>query len=283
MADERALRDVNRRTTLLAENFAGEIERVQSHYGHIDDDAYASAVARGEVLGAEPISSFGSIDTGGIVTNQLIWPLSGSGLAIPSSSGVQMTIVSSSAEDGAGTQTGINSIYIHYLDVNLDAQVEVKVLNGTSAVTTVATDIRFIQCVHIATTGLSKAAVGNISITNGDVTYSYIAAGDRRCESSARMVPAGKRLMIKSMYAGSVSGASKTAIINLVTTTIQGYDFTSSAITFPQAGIALQDSATALPLDQPIPVSAGAVVGFEVTTSGAATVNAGFVGYLEDV
>jgi len=55
------------------------------------------------------------------------------------------------------------------------------------------------------------------------------------------------------------------------------------AITYPQAGISLQDNSQVMQLDSPFPIGAGQIVGFETTSDKAATVTAGFFGWLESV
>src|SRR5512139_3268256 len=124
---------------------------------------YATAVARGDVLNAEPFGGYGELTTAGAVNNQIIWP---DGVyTIPPAAGVQMSLVSTSASDGVAG-TGIRSLDIHYLDNTLTPQIETVVLNGLTPVLTVATNIRFIQCMHMITFGTGKAAAGVITATN---------------------------------------------------------------------------------------------------------------------
>lgn len=249
-------------------------------------DIFASSpleVARGRVSGASNISSFGELTTAGAVTDHIVWPLSGApNLAVPASPGAQMAIVSDSANDAAAG-TGIRQVSLIYLDGNLDQQSEIVTLNGTTPINTAATDIRFIQCMHLYAAGSGKKAAGNISATNGGVTYSYIASGKRRCSSSARRVPAGKRLVIHSLYGSCISGAGQArAEIRFVMTGIDQSNLTEQAITFPFATIGVQDCSEAIS-SQSFVVPAGIVAGFEATIDKAATVNAGFFGFLEPV
>lgn len=245
---------------------------------------YENAVVRGGVPGASIFSSYGELTTSGAVTDHMIWPLAGTGdLAVPAEAGVQLTISSSTTNDAAAG-TGIQTLKIHYLDGNLNEQSEIIAMNGTTGVTTAATDIRYVNCMHIVTVGSDKAADGNISAVHSGTTYGYIASGKRRCSNSFCRIPAGKRLLISGLYAGSSSGsAAAKSIVRLVTTGISVHDYTEDAITIPHAGIALQDSTETMVFEMPFPVPAGAVVGFEVTTNKAATINAGFFGWLENV
>jgi len=246
-------------------------------------NATEDAVLVEEKNGYEAFNSYGELDTGGAVTNHIVWPLAGNpDLRVPASPGVQMSIVSTStADDIAGT--GIRTLHMHYLDASLNAQDEEIELDGTNPVTSIATDVRFIQCMHIGEFGTGKEAAGNISASNGGVTYSYLKAGNRRCLSSAKRVPAGKILMIAQMYAGSASGAADAiATVKLVLTAIGLHDYTEDEITIPQAGISVQDGSESLNLKPPLAVPEGLVVAFETTTDKAALVTAGFLGYLID-
>ena len=240
-------------------------------------------VARGKLAGASNLASYGELTTAGAVTDHLVWPLAGTpDLAVPASPGVQMAVVSSSASDAAAG-TGIRTVNVIYLDVDLAQQTEIVTLNGATPVNMVATDVRFIQCMHLATAGSGKKAAGNISATNGGTTYSYIPTGKRRCSSGTRRVPAGKRLIITSLYGSSISGAGQAkSEIRLVATGLDAVDTTESAITFPLQSVGMQDGAVTLS-GLTIAVSAGLVVGFEVTVDKAATISAGFNGWVETV
>lgn len=238
-------------------------------------------IARGNMPGAMHFPSFGDLLTSGAVTDHLVWPLSGGALAVPDAAGVQMAIVSDSADDTAAG-TGIRSIEIIYLDSALALQSETVTLNGTTPVNTLATDIRFIECMHLVTAGAGGKAAGNISATNSATVYSYIASGKRRCSSSARRVPAGKRLIIDSISVSSLSGAGQArAQFYLVTTKLYETDLTESAITFPHIALGAQDNSNSARTR--IVVDAGVAVGFEVTCDKASTLSAEFNGWIENI
>ena len=130
---------------------------------------YQTAVARGDVYNAEPFGGYGELVTVGAVTSQIIWP---DGVyTLPPAAGLQMSLVSTSASDGVAG-TGVRSVEIHYLDDTLTPLIETVVLNGTTPVLTVATNMRFIQCMHMITFGSNKKAVGTITATNTAVIYS---------------------------------------------------------------------------------------------------------------
>jgi hypothetical protein len=240
-----------------------------------------SAVLVQEDYTKETFSSYGRLDALAAVTDHLVWPVYGSpNLVVPPSPGVQMSVVSSDPSDAAAG-TGIRTMELHYLDGSLNEASELITLTGTTPKLTVATDIRFIQCMHIVTVGSVKAAVGNIIASNGGITYSYIKAAARRCTSSARRIPAGYTFMVESIFASSISGnAQAESFVRLVTTSIATHDFTELAITIPHMGIGMQDGSESLTLKTPFPVAEGQVVALEATTTKTATITGGFIGYL---
>lgn len=246
---------------------------------YLKTGSFEHEVSRGNVIGAYPISSYGKVTTVGTVTDVSVQSHDGTVINVPQS--VQMNIVSTSTSDSSAG-TGIRTVVIEYLDGNLDLSFEIITLNGTTPVNTVATDIRWIQCIHMATCGTGGKAAGTITLSNGGTIYSQIGIGQRTCLSSFRRVPRGKTAYIHSMYAGSSSGsAAAGAIVQLVTSQIDGLNQQETGLLYPQAGIALQDASTALTLSMPLPVGAGHIVGFTVSTDKAAIVTAGFVGWVE--
>jgi len=263
----------------------GVWNKIKSHWDYISDDIYASEVSRWNVSWAQPFAAYWELITSTWRANHLVWPKDNSpALAVPDEAWVQMTLASNNAADDKDAWTWIRSLHIHYLDWDLNVQTELIDLEGLTTVTTTATDIRFIQCMHIATVWSARQAVWNISATNAWTTYSYVLAWSRRCSSSARRVPAWKRLMIKSLYAGATSGTAAARVtVRLVTTNILDYDYTEDALTIPQAAISFQDGSEALVLDQPFPVPAWVVVAFETTCDKAASITAWFVWYIEDI
>jgi len=241
---------------------------------------YLLAVARGQVPGAYPINGFGRHTSAGAVSNQIIWP--DGTFVIPPSAGVQMAIVSTSANDAAAG-TGIRQVEVHYLDASLNPQFEIVTLNGLTPVNTVATDIRFVQDVHGHTTGALKLSAGIIAMTNGGNTYGYIPAGTLRSASSARMVPKGKRMFVVDLAAGASSGTAAAAVqIELVATQHDTRLYTNDGLFFPQGMTALQDTTAALRVTVPGPFMENAVVAMRGTTDKAATLAGTWFGWVED-
>lgn len=127
---------------------------------------------------------------------------------------VQMAIVSSSANDTAAG-TGIRTVRIHYLDANYAVQTEDITMNGVAPVNTVATNILRINGIHALTVGSGGYAAGNISLTNGGVTYAYINTGFNTSRSAVFTIPAGKTgyLTHFSVTEGTSAGAHYTRFI----------------------------------------------------------------------
>lgn len=251
--------------------------------GFVEKIDFLTQIARGKISEMEPISAYGQyVATGGEV-NHLIWP--DGVFNIPASSGVQMSIVSTSAsDDNTPGGTGIRTIDIHYLDANLNPMIEAVALNGTTPVLTMATNIRFIQCVHILTAGSAKAAVGTINVTNSGIIYSQIAAGGRRCSSTARMVPKGKKCYVQGAAAGSVSGtAAAGALLKISSTWFTDQDLTSQLIFVPFGSIGMQD--TSVPYSFPLPAGPfpeGTIIAMEVSVDKASTITGNWFGWLEN-
>ncbi|HEY6018753.1 MAG TPA: hypothetical protein VIY48_02355 [Candidatus Paceibacterota bacterium] len=240
---------------------------------------YALNVSRGRISGAEAFTAYGEKTTTG-ADSGVLWP--NGAFVFPAAAGVQMSVVSTSANDTAAG-TGIRTIDIHYLDANLAPMTETVTMNGTTPVLTVATNIRFIQCMHMATFGSGKSAAGNITASNGGNTHSYVATGDVRCSSSVRMVPAGKRLIVADIFGGATDATSSAnAIIRAATPTFDMHDFTSSSIFVPTAAAAFQNGSAGLKLLCPITFTAGQSFGLTFNVDKAATVVGSWFGWLEN-
>ena len=236
-------------------------------------------ISRGKVAGAEPFSAYGEKTTTG-ADSGVLWP--NGAFVFPAAVGVQISVVSTSANDSAAG-TGIRTLDIHYLDANLAPQVETVTMNGVTPVLTVATNIRFVQCMHMATWGAGEAAAGDITASNSGNTHSYITTGGVRCTSSVRMVPAGKRLIVNEMFAGSVSGTAAAAVIvRAATPTFDGHDFTTANVFMPVASGAFQDNSAGLSIKCPLAFTEGQSFGLTFTTNKAATIVGSWFGWLED-
>lgn len=240
-------------------------------------------VARGKVPGAEPFGAFGEVTSSIAGTNRVIW--ANGDFSIPNqTTGEQISIQSTSVEDGVGG-TGIQEIHLHYLDANLDPQFELVTTNGQTSVLTVATNIRFIQCAHMAEFGTAKQAVGNISFTDiaESKTYNEIGATYNRCSSSARMVPRGKRAMVAGVVGSTTSGASKDAKIAIASTYFEAHDYTADGVFIPFGTIAMQDTGIPFTFPIPVPMPEGTIIALIYSTGNAGLLITGdWFGWLED-
>ena len=241
---------------------------------------YPLEIARGGVQGAELFGSYGERTTAGAETNHVIWP--NGDFVIPPAVGVQLTLSSSDAADADGG-TGVNSVEIHYLDGDLNPGSETVTLNGLTGVTTTATDIRFVQCMHLQDVGSAEAAVGNISAVEGVDTYSYIAAGEVRCSSSMRMIPKGKKAFVAGAVGGAASGTSAARVkIRLVASELDNHQYLDPLILMPHGTIAVQDNTVPYVFPVPLPFKAGTVIGLTETTDKAAIISGTWFGWIED-
>lgn len=227
-------------------------------------------IARGNVPGSVPFSAYGEMVVAGAGTS-LIWETGmPTTLTVPNS--IQLTLVSTSSLDN-------QNIAIKYLDGDLLERTETVTLNGLTPVTTVATDIRAINNAY-SKDGL---VTGSISFTNGGVTYATIRPNDIQFHSSIQRVPANKRMMVHSLFAGSASGSSDSRVtVRFVTSFFNGDSFAQNGYLHTVAGISIQDSSSVLSGFGPFPIPAGEWVGLRAQWDKAADITAGYFGYLED-
>ena len=243
-------------------------------------------IARGELGGMEPFSAFGVLETAGAAVKKIVWP-NGVFTLPDQTTGETVSFVSSNNEDGAGTQTGINSIELHYLDVNLEEQAAIITLTGTTPVVAAITGVRFIQEMHLNTVGSTLAAVGAITAYkegSASTIYCEIGAGREVSESSLRMVKAGKRAVISGLAASSVSGTAAARVsVDFVASEYYGHQYTSPFVLVPQGTIGTQDNGLTFNLPVPAIYQPGTVIGFRATTDKGALISADWFGWLEDL
>lgn len=257
---------------------------------YAEDDTYINfadfirsqpiSIARGLKPGAIPFSGFGERTTAGAETNFPVWP--DGPFRLPPPAGLQMSIVSTSPNDSAAG-TGVQQVEIHYNDGLNNQAAEVVTLNGTTPVLTTATDMRFIECMHISRFGTTAAAAGTITASNAGIIYSIIPINEVRCTSAFRMVPAGKNLYVSSISASSISGTSAArAVVRVVASELDNHQYTYPLILIPFGSIGLQDSSSSITFEFPARFSAGTVVGAVHTTDKACTTGVTWFGWLED-
>jgi len=264
----------------VSQNQEGKEPKIVTPLDRLPVDNIAYDIARGKVPGAYPFGGYGERVASAGETNRVIWP---NGIfTLPVSTGVQMSIVSTSVNDDL-TGTHARKLELHYIDATGDELSEFIELDGTTPVLTSATDIKFINCLHIHEVGDNSFADGTITASNGGVDYAEISAGNVRCTSSMRMIPTGKDCYVAGAVGGSVSGtAAAKVIIKVVASELDAHQYIDPLILIPYGGVAVQDVSEAYNFPVPLRFSAGSVVGMLLTTDKAATVTGSWFGWLED-
>jgi hypothetical protein len=233
-------------------------------------NANSADIARGIVPGARVWHMFGLTDTVSDIERIIRETGMPNTLTVPA--GGQLSIVSTSASD-----TGV--IKVRYLDGSLVEKTEAIQLNGLTPVLSVATDIRAINNAYL----MNNGAIGNIVGTIGGVQQLRVNIGDIQYNAALYRVPAGKRLMINSMFAGSTSGSTVAkAQVKFEGTFANGDVFGEQGYLHPFAAVGLQDNSVTLSEFGPFAVPEGQWVAFVALTDKPATVTAGAFGWLED-
>jgi len=233
----------------------------------------AMDVARGNVPGSYPYTTFGEHVTAGAV-NSVVIRETGMPDFLTVPSGIRLTLVSTSASD-------IGNLHIRYLDGDLLERTEVVTLTGTASVNTVADDIRAINNAYYVG---GPGVVGTVTGVSGGIMHLHMPPGDVQYNTSMQRVPANKRLMITGMYAGATSGtAAAGATVKLETSFINGDSFADLGYLHPVAAIGLQDNSQSLSGFGTFPIKPGEWVGFTASTDKAAKIVAGILGWMEDV
>lgn len=219
------------------------------------------------------------------VSGDDIWSGTATTLPIPPDAGEQMQVVSTSASDTAAG-TGAQILMLHYIDAAGATKQENITMNGVTPVLTVAANIRFVQEMHVMQAGTNFLAVGTITISKAATPaqiYTQIQPGTNRALNTARMVPAGKVLLLDSFnVSGGAAAGGKSADIRLRTTAVHGlllprlFQFQDNYLAF--------NSGTSRRYDEnPIVVPSLAIVKCTAyATSGGADVQASWTGKLMD-
>jgi hypothetical protein len=113
-------------------------------------------------------------------------------------SGRAYSIIDESATAGA------HIVEVTYLDGAYAEKTEIIILNGTTVVPTVNTNLFRINSFRVMAAGVNKVPTGNLAIRNLADTpvYSYITAGFNRARNAMYTVPAGKVLYITDFNGG---------------------------------------------------------------------------------
>ncbi|MCK5643809.1 MAG: hypothetical protein KAJ19_23620 [Gammaproteobacteria bacterium] len=219
-----------------------------------------------------------------VATGSDVWYGTDSAVTVPPSGGEQMQIVSDDPNDTAGG-SGIQEVMIHYLDVNGDNASETIATSGTTAVDTIAVDMRFIQNIHASKVGSNLVAEGNITIHSknigGNPVYNMIELGGNMSLTINKMVPAGKTLYITHWDASAAGKQS--VVMRLRSTDIHG-DLFQDVFLFKDSVFLENSSFVRRWTDEEIfPIPEFSLVKVSVWCSNAgADVSAGWSGRLED-
>ena len=265
---------------IIMENDATINEADMMNGDGIHTHNYYISVTRGLISGASAFVSHGERTSSGAETEYPIWP--DGEFSIPADAGVQMSFVSTSAND-TSDGTGVRQVSVHYLDANLAEQNETITLNGLTTVLSVATNIRFINDLHAESVGSGLKAAGNITASNGGITYAQLSTNFTRQSSSFKMIPVGKVLHLTNFVYGSISGAGNgKSIIKLVSNQLNGSQYRNPLILFPYISNGFQNSCVSIKRDTFPTFSAGAVIGVVHTSDKAVTVTSTLSGWLEN-
>ena len=255
---------------------------VESFNGYRRNDDYFRDVPRFAVDGAFNFAAFGERVVGALGEEHTV--ISACDFEMPPAGGIQLSFLSTSANDTVGG-TGINSLYLSYLDTSLVTQSEVIELNGDVApVLSVATDIRFIQEIYLKEVGTLAGAAGTIEASFGGTVYSCIEATHVRSQSTVRMIPAGKRLLLSVLAASSLSAnAAALTQTRLVTSAFRGTNYVDPLVWFPLASIGVNNNSYTINFNPPLYFHPGELLGMEHSTDKAATVTGDWLGVLENL
>ena len=142
----------------------------------------------------------------------------------PDSAGEQFTVISEHAGDDS-VGIGVRTLRLYYIDAAGAEQTEDIIMDGVTGVDTVATDIRFINDMHALTVGSNGVSMGNIGVYVKGSTIpltltQMIGIGGNKSLVPHRMVPLGKKLIIKSWRASEAQG--KRCIFRIRSTDMDG-------------------------------------------------------------
>jgi hypothetical protein len=235
------------------------------------------------IITKESFSSIGERSSiGAAITGADMWEGVATSIPVPPEVGEQMTLFSTDDEDGADTQTGVNTVRIEYLDGSGLQQTEDIILTGTAPKNTIATDISFVNDMYALTFGANGVAVGVIRIHKIGVAltvYNRIDIGGNKSLVSNRKVPSNKTLYITSWMA-SESKDKDTSFRLRGNCTPEGNELVEGFLfkkTQKLKGVTPFEA-----INPPIKICSGALIKVSAwTTGGAGAGSASFNGYLE--
>lgn len=165
-------------------------------------------------------------------------------------SGRTYSIIDKSAKSGA------LAVKITYLDGDYVEKSEIVLLNGTTVVATVNTDIFRVNAFRVVAVGSDGVAKGNLILRHIDNTpvYSYITAGFTRARNAMYSVPAGKTLFVTNIDFGYGTTGKATLEYARVTTRANvdpTTKFKTDGLFFPFTDIICHNATVPIKLDMP--------------------------------
>lgn len=257
----------------------GGIVRIDDHGANVITPVQFN-IARNKYSGISNFSAYGKKTTIG-ADSGLLWS-DGIFSVEPSASAIIEILSTNAGDSEAGT--GIRTLAVIYIADDWTEKTEIVTMNGLTPVL-MQNQVRFINCMFGITYGSLKYSAGNITArkTGTVINYNYIAINKKRCASSARMVPEGKRFLITAAIGSSVSAtADTTTSIELVTSDFGGYEFLNPLILVPIASLGYENSAFGIVFPSPFMIKPRNIIAAEFITNKAATITCDIFGIIED-
>lgn len=138
----------------------------------------------------------------------------------------QMEILSSSASD-ASAGTGTRTVRITYYDGSMNGPfTEDKTMNGTNAVATSATNIRFVEKIETLTVGSNGTNVGTITlrVVSGGATVGTIAISDGITYWAHHYVGVNKTSYIKRIFSGATGNSGVSFLRSILSLTANSFE-----------------------------------------------------------
>lgn len=159
-------------------------------------------------IGATQLNAYGLVTAYVGTSAQTIRAINATTYTEPSAA-AQVEVVSSSVQDAAAG-TGTRTLRLTYYDDSMNGPfTEDITMNGTTAVPTVATNVRFIEKMETLTIGSNGTNVGTITVRHlsDSPVYGTIAASDGITYWGHHYVASGKQCCISRIFSGT-QGAS---------------------------------------------------------------------------
>jgi len=157
--------------------------------------------------------------------------------------------------------TNAQVVKIDYLDASYARKKEIVVLNGTTVVATINTDIFRINYFHVIAAGSNGVCLGDIAIRHLDDApeYGHITAGYTRERGCIFTVPAGYTAYITDINFGAVDpNASKFQAVRMsIRSNMEPrHEFLTGNMFFPLAEVLVTNASVPLSLAMPIKIIA---------------------------